>query len=296
MHMEGLALNLAGCYGASKPALSFELFPPKSEQGMLSLFQHLEELVRCGPDFITCTYGAGGSTQGRTLDVLARVKAAYPAIPVASHLTCVGATVDELRDYIRRAAELKVEHIVALRGDPPKDQDGFVPVEGGLRHGNEMVALVRSEFPALGVLVAGYPEVHPEAPSAEFDLEMLKQKVDAGADVVITQLFYDNDAFYRFRDRCEAAGIRVPIVPGVLPITRLSQISPDHTMFGAKLPDTLVSRMNRYPDDAEGQFAVGVYAAASQVEDLIEHGVPGVHFYVLNKSRAAAHICRALAL
>ncbi|MBI2426090.1 MAG: methylenetetrahydrofolate reductase [NAD(P)H] [Candidatus Hydrogenedentes bacterium] len=294
--MEGFALNLAGHYGASKPALSFELFPPKTEQGMLSLFQHLEELARCNPAYITCTYGAGGSTQGRTLEVLQRVREAYPHIPVASHLTCVGATVGDLRGYIRQAIALHVEYIVALRGDPPKDQSSFVPVAGGLSFGNELVALIHREFPALGVIVGGYPEVHPEAVSPEVDLDMLKQKVDAGAHVVITQLFYDNGAFYRFRDRCVTAGIAVPIVPGVLPITKLSQIAPDKTMFGAQLPATLVERMYRFTDDAEGQFAVGVYSAARQVEDLVEHSVPGVHFYVLNHSRAAAHICRALAL
>lgn len=289
-------MTLPELYRQGRPVVSFELFPPKTDAGMAALMEHLRELARCQPAFITCTYGAGGSTRGRTLEVLARVRAAYPHIPVASHLTCVGATADELRDYVREAIAQGVEHIVALRGDPPKGETEFRPVPGGLSYGNELVALLRAEFPDLGLLVGGYPEVHPEAESAEADLEHLKRKVDAGSDVVITQLFYDNAVFYRFRDRCAAAGINAPIVPGVLPITRLEQVKPDQTMFGARVPDTLVRRLRAHPDDEEGQFSAGVYFAARQVEDLVEHGVPGVHFYVLNKSRAAAHICRALAL
>lgn len=209
-------MKLSEIYAGGKPAVSFELFPPKSEAGMESLFQDLKELAACKPAYITCTYGAGGSTRGKTLEVLARLRAEYAQIPVASHLTCVGATRDDIRGYVREAEAAGVDYLVALRGDPPKGETTFVATEGGLRYGNELVALLRAEFPRFGLLVGGYPEKHPEAPSAEADLENLKRKVDAGADAIITQLFYDNEDFYRWRDRCVAAGITIPIIPGLL--------------------------------------------------------------------------------
>lgn len=283
-------------YRSANLAVSFELFPPKSPEGMESLRQHVRELAACRPAYMTCTYGAGGSTRGRTLEVLQRIMEAHPALPVASHLTCVGATQDELRAYLQQAHDAGVAYIVALRGDPPKGQQRFEAVPGGLQHANELVALIKREFPAFGVIVAGYPETHPEALSPEKDLHYLKMKVDAGAEVVITQLCYDNDAFFRFRDRCDRAGIQAPIVPGVLPITRREQIKPDRTLFGAAVPEVLAERMHKLAHDEEGQFLAGVYFAARQVEELVEGGVPGVHFYVLNKSRAAAHLCRALTL
>lgn len=289
-------MSLAALYRQARPVVSFELFPPKTDLGVSNLVEHLHELARCKPAFITCTYGAGGSTRGRTLEVLRRVREAYPAIPVASHLTCVGSTVAELQAYVAEAVAAGVEHLVALRGDPPKGEQTFQAVAGGLAHADELVALLRAEFPHLGLLVAGYPEVHPEATSPEADLDHLKRKVDAGADVILTQLFYDNAVYFRFRDRCADKGINIPIVPGVLPITRLEQVKPDKTMFGSQVPDTLIRRLQAHPNDEEGQFSAGAYFAARQVEELLEEGAPGVHFYVLNKSRAAAHICRALAL
>jgi len=215
---------------------------------------------------------------------------------VISHLTCVNSTIEDLRDFIRKTEPLGISGIVALRGDPPAGVRPFQPTPGGLTYAGELVELLRREFPAMDVLVAGYPEKHPEAPDMDTDIEHLKQKVDAGADVVLTQLFFDNTAFYRFRDRCERAGIRVPIVPGILPVTNLSQVRRMSSLCGTKLTDKLVRRLEKHGEDDEGQFSVGVYYAARQIEDLVEHGVPGVHFYVLNKSRAAALICRALTL
>ena len=289
-------MTISQYYQQNEITVSFELFPPKTDKGLENLLSHVKELAQCEPDFITCTYGAGGSSQDRTLEVLKRVREQQPHIPVASHLTCVGSTTDDLHDYIKSALEAGVSYIVALRGDPPQGETAFTPVEGGLAYGNEMVAFLKEHYPDLGILVGGYPEVHPEAVSPVADLNYLKQKVDAGAHVILTQLFYDNDVFFRFRDKCESAGITVPVVPGVLPITRLAQIKEDHTMFGSRLPHVLVERMQRYPEDLEGQFAAGVYHATRQVEDLVDNGVPGVHFYVLNRSRAAFHICHALAL
>ena len=289
-------MKLREIYQRDTVAVSFELFPPKTEKGMENLFTNMDELVTCSPAFITCTYGAGGSTQTRTLEVLDGVQQRYPGIPVATHLTCVGATVDDLRAYIEEAKRRGVEYIVALRGDPPKGETAFVKTEGGLGYANELVDLIKAEYPDFGILVAGYPETHQEAPDHITDLANLKRKVEAGADAVVTQLFYDNDDFYRFRDAYDAAGIKVPLIPGILPVTNLGQIQRLTSMCGSKLPDELVRRLSAHEGDDEGQFSVGVYYAARQVEDLMENGVPGIHFYVLNKSRATAMICRALVL
>ena len=288
--------SLSFLYESNKPVISFELFPPKTEQGNLHLFEHLRELINCRPAYLTCTYGAGGTTRERTLEVLTAIRSRYPHIPLASHLTCVGNTTDELRAYLRRALSIGVEHIVALRGDPPKGEISFKQVPDGLSYASELVRLIVAEFPQIGITVAGYPETHPEAPSSAVDLENLKRKVDAGADIVVTQLFFENMDYFRFRDRCDEIGIRVPIVPGILPVTNLTQTRRITSMCGTHLSPRLVRRLEVYNDDDEGQYAVGVYYAARQAEELIAQGAPGIHFYVLNKSRATAQICRSLAL
>ena len=282
-------MKLSAAYGDGKFGLSFELFPPKTEQGVTNLFQHVARLVEFGPSFITCTYGAGGSTQNTTLEIVARVRREF-RLTVATHLTCVGRTVDELREYIQAARAADVENVVALRGDPPRGDTAFRPVEGGLCYANELVKLIRGEFPAFGIAVAGYPETHQEAPSPEADLANLKRKVDAGADVVITQLFYNNDDFFRFRDRCHALGLRQPIVPGLLPVTNFAQIKRITSLCGAKLPADFVERLENAGDDADVQFAIGVDFATRQTQALIDAGVPGIHFYVLNRSEAAAEV------
>ncbi|MEM9588170.1 MAG: methylenetetrahydrofolate reductase [NAD(P)H] [Planctomycetota bacterium] len=273
-------------------AISFELFPPKTSEKLEELYKTVERLVAFGPKFLTCTYGAGGSSQDATLDVLSRVKE-ITGLPVASHLTCVGSTVDDLSRYLTEAKRRGVDYIVALRGDPPKGTNEFQAVEGGLRYANELVAMIRDQFRDFGIAVAGYPEVHQEAPDAVTDLNNLKRKVDSGADVVITQLFYDNADFYRFRDQCEAAGINVPIVPGLLPVTNFKQAKKIATMCKARIPSDLESAMTASDDPSE-QFLRGVEHARSQTIDLINQGVPGIHFYVLNRSDAAEKLLQGL--
>jgi len=253
------------------------------------MWRTVEELVAFGPSLVTCTYGAGGSTRGTTLDVLRGVLARHD-IPVASHLTCVGSTVEELRGYLLDAAASGVSAIVALRGDPPKGDTAFAPVAGGLRYAAELVALVRGEFPQFGILVAGYPETHQEAPSPAADLENLKRKCDAGGDVVVTQLFYDNADYFRFRDRCHALGITVPIVPGVMPVTNYAQIRRIASLCKARLPESFTRPFEAAGDDEAAQFEAGVDFAARQVEQLVAGGVPGLHFYVLNKSPATIRV------
>src|SRR5262245_52311148 len=268
--------------------LSFELFPPKTQAAEEALWENLGQLVAFGPDVVTCTYGAGGSTRDKTLDIVAQAKRRF-GVRVASHLTCVGSTVEQLRSYLREAQQRGIENIVALRGDPPKGETAFKPAEGGLRYASELEELIRREFPQLGIAVAGYPETHQEAASPQADLDNLKRKVECGGHCVITQLFYDNTDFFRFRERCKEVGIGVPIVPGILPVTNLTQIQRITSLCKARLPADFVSELSQQ-DDADWQFAVGVRWAARQVQELIDSGVPGLHFYVLNRSQATAAV------
>ncbi|HEX3598525.1 MAG TPA: methylenetetrahydrofolate reductase [NAD(P)H] [Lacipirellulaceae bacterium] len=282
-------MKLSAAYGPGKFGLSFELFPPKTPQGVSNLFQHVNRLVEFSPSFVTCTYGAGGSTQELTLEIVARVHREFQ-LPVATHLTCVGRTVDELRQYLRSAGELNVQNVVALRGDPPRGDATFRPVEGGFRYANQLVELIHNEFRGVGIAVAGYPEKHQEAATPEIDLANLKRKVEAGADVVITQLFYNNDDFFRFRDDCHTLGIRVPIVPGLLPVTNFAQIKRITSLCGAQLPTQFVERLEAAGDAADEQFRIGVEFATRQSQQLVDAGVPGIHYYVLNRSEAAAEV------
>jgi len=286
-------MSLSQHYRPGRCGLSFELFPPKTPEAMESLREAVIRLQAFHPDYFTCTYGAGGSSRETTLDVVEMVREAT-GVPVASHLTCVGSTVDELRDYLRQAKARGASYIVALRGDPPQGTTEFRQVDGGLRYANELVALIRSEFD-FGIAVAGYPEVHQEALDPRTDLLNLKRKVDAGADVIITQLFYDNDDFYRFREACEQLGITVPIVPGILPVTNFKQAQRIASMCKAAIPAAFAELMNQN-DSADWQFKVGIEHARRQTIDLIEHGVPGLHYYVLNKSSAAEVLLDGLEL
>jgi methylenetetrahydrofolate reductase (NADPH) len=288
-----MAMKIGQAYGPGKSGLSFELFPPKTAAGETALFRHVDQLIEFRPSFITCTYGAGGSTRDKTLEIVQRVRQTY-GCAVASHLTCVGATTAQLQGVLRAAVERQIDNIVALRGDPPRGQTEFRPVAGGLRYANELVELIRREFPDFGIAVAGYPETHREAPDAQSDLENLKRKVAAGGDVVITQLFYDNSNFFRFREACDKLGIAVPIVPGILPVTNFNQIQRITNLCGASLPDEFLSSLKACGDDEAKQFDVGVKFASRQIEELRAEGVPGIHFYVLNKSQATASVLRNL--
>ena len=285
-------MSLSEIFLKNKPALSFEFFPPKTEKGEQNLYRHVERLVECSPDFVTCTYGAGGSTRDKTLDIVTHIKRQF-GVPVASHLTLVDSTVEQLQSYLDQSAERDVDFIVALRGDPPKGAEEFVPVPGGLQYANELVELIQRQYPRFGVAVAGYPEVHREAVSAQQDLLNLKRKVDAGADVVITQLFYHNDDFFRFCDQCRDVGIEVPIVAGLLPVISLKQIQRIAGLCGAKLPQSFIDRLSQH-DDPQWQFQVGVEQAVQQTEALLEQGIDGLHFYVLNRSDAAHAILQAV--
>ncbi len=288
-------MRFGEAYGGGRFGLSFEIFPPKTPAGEAGLFAAVEELVAFRPSFVTCTYGAGGSTREKTLELTVAIRERF-GVSTAAHLTCVGSSHEDLRAWLRRATSQRVENIVALRGDPPRGASHFVPVDGGPAHAGELVSLLRREFPQFGVAVAGYPETHQEAISPEADLVYLKEKVKAGADVVITQLFYDNRDFFAFRRRYQEDGIRVPLVPGILPIINYAQIQRITSLCGAKLPPALVAALEARRDDPEAEMEIGVAHAIRQCRELLAAGVPGLHFYVLNKATATARILAGIPL
>jgi methylenetetrahydrofolate reductase (NADPH) len=246
---------------------------------------------------MTCTYGAGGSTRDKTLQIASRLRHELK-VEAGCHLTCVGSSRAELRAVIGRIRDAGIDNIVALRGDPPAGEEEFRPAPDGLAHGSELVELIRREVeaggPEIGVAVAGYPETHLEAPSASADLAHLKRKVDAGADVVITQLFFDNADFYAFRRRAIEAGIRVPIVPGLMPVRSAGQIQRIASMCGARIPEALGVRLAERGGDAVAIRELGAEYCLEQARDLLAHDVPGIHFYVLNSADAMAHVLQGL--
>jgi methylenetetrahydrofolate reductase (NADPH) len=288
-------VSIADAYGTGRFGLSFELFPPKTPASEAAMWRTVDDLMAYEPALVTCTYGAGGSTRDKTLDVISGVRSRFD-VAVASHLTCVGSSVDELRGYLAEARRRGVAAIVALRGDPPQGETAFTPAADGLRYAAELVALIRGEFPEFGILVAGYPETHQEAVSPAADLENLKRKCAAGGDVIVTQLFYDNADFFRFRDACDRLGISAPIVPGVMPVTNFAQIRRIASLCKARLPEAFTRAFEAAGDDEAAQFEAGVAFAAAQVRELIDGGVPGMHFYVLNKSPATIRVLEQVGL
>ncbi len=286
-------MRLSEVYAADALAVSIEIFPPKTPAGDAALRGHLQQLCRHNPAFISCTFGAGGSTRDRTLQWCRIIRSELQRTAVA-HLTCVGSTREQLIELLDEADAAGVRNIMALRGDAPRGQDRFQAVAGGFAHASELVELIRERHPDWGIGVAGYPEKHPEAPSLEADLNHLKGKVDAGADAVVTQLFFRNDVFLSFRDRCAKLGIDVPIVPGIMPITDPARIQRITAMCGSSFPEDLARRFDAVGDDRKAQFEIGIEHALRQCEQLKAAGVPGIHFYALNRSDACHRILTAL--
>lgn len=288
-------MRLNEIFQQNRFGLSIEIFPPKTDAGDKLLFKNLDELIRFRPQFVSCTYGAGGSTRNRTVDLCDEIQNRYKT-PATAHFTCVGSTKQELLDWLELATRRGVQNIMALRGDPPQGETSFKPVAGGLNYANELVELIREHHPEMGIGVAAYPENHPEAEDSQTDLDNLKRKIDAGADAAFTQLFFSNDTFFEFRDRYAAAGIQIPLVPGIMPITEFARIKRITSMCGAKMPADLMSSLEAAKDDVEAQFEIGVEHAIQQCRGLMDAGVPGIHFYALNKSHACERILTALGL
>jgi methylenetetrahydrofolate reductase (NADPH) len=288
-------MRLPELFRSRRFVLSIEIFPPRTAEGDATLRKHLQSLLSFQPAFISCTYGAGGSTQDRTLAWCRAIQDELRRTSVA-HFTCVGSSQDQLEQWLESARAAGVGNFMALRGDPPQGQTEFRAVDGGLKFASELVALIRRRMPDAGIGVAGYPEKHLEAPSLEVDLQNLKRKVDAGADAIFTQLFFVNDSFLKFRDRCASLGITQPIVPGIMPVTDFARIQRITAMCGSAFPQELATRLEAVKDDSAAQFEIGVEYAIQQCRELLAAGVPGIHFYALNKSDACQRILSELPL
>lgn len=277
-------------YPAGKLGISFELFPPKEATADEPLFRAAERLVRHEPVFFSCTYGAGGTTRDRTIEICTEIQKRF-SVPATAHFTCIGSSRAELLNWLAHAKEAGIKNIMTLRGDMPPD----TPTKpDGLRYANQLVELIKENYPDFGIGVAGYPEKHVEAPDADTDLTNLKRKVDAGADAVYTQLFFHNENFFRFYDRYQKAGIKVPLIPGIMPITEFARIKRMAEMCGAYVPPDLCNKLEAAKDDKEAQLNIGIEHAAIQCEELISSGVPGIHFYALNLSKACRGVLKAL--
>jgi len=273
---------------AGKRTVSFEFFPPKDDAGFDDLFRTIAALKPLDPNYVSVTYGAGGSTRRKTVELVKKIKHDI-GLESMAHLTCVGATRQEIGSVLDDLQSAGVENVLPLRGDPPKGESEFVRTEGGFGYANELVEFVRSRY-SFCLAGACYPEMHPEAPNQETDLDNLKRKVDAGVDFLITQLFFDNDDFFRFRDRAATRGIRLPILAGIMPVLNVKQIKRFTQMCGAAIPAQLLSQIEAVEDDTDAVKQIGVYHAAQQCEGLLRDGVAGLHFYTLNRSTATRAI------
>ena len=282
-------------FSGDKPVISFEIYPPQTPRGMRALKTRVvPNLLKLNPSYMTVTYGAGGSTRAKTLEIASLIQNQF-GLTAACHLTCVGSSRTDIDGILQAIRATGIRNIVALRGDPPRGEDAFVPPRDGFAHGNELVAHIRSIEPkedAFGLAVAGYPEKHLEAPDFETDIANLKRKVESGGDIVITQLFYTNDHFFRFVDRVRAANITAPIVPGLMPILSAGQIQRIASLCGAEIPAALQDQLNRATEDAAVQ--VGIDQCIAQATELLGQGAPGIHFYVLNRSTHMRPIIKAL--
>lgn len=278
---------------ADGPLFSFEFFPPKTAQGEQNLYRTIDRLRQLHPSFVSVTYGAGGSTRQKTVELVRRIKFDI-GIEAMAHLTCVGANRHEIDSVLEQLDTSGIENVLALRGDPPSDQPRFVRPADGFGFASELVGHIRERGFSFSLGGAGYPEGHVECRDLALDLEHLKIKVDAGLDFVITQLFFDNADYFAFVDRAHALGIRVPIIPGIMPVTNLAQIERFTSMCGARIPEELQGRLDRARDDEDAVRAIGIDHATAQCRELLEQSAPGIHFYTLNQSPATRAIFERL--
>ena len=278
--------------GRRQPVFSFEFFPPKTDEGVRQLFESISHLRELEPTFVSVTYGAGGSVRTRTVDLVTRIRRELDIEPVA-HLTCVDATVADLQAILDGLRDAGIDNVLALRGDPPDGSDGFIPTAGGLAHGSELMELITAGY---GFCVGGacYPEKHPESADADEDVRSAKRKADAGASYLITNLFFDNRMYFDFVTRARAAGVTLPIIPGIMPVTNVGQIRRFTSKIGATIPEALLDALRSREDDPEAVLQLGVAWATLQCAELLAGGAPGVHFYTMNRSPATRAILSAL--
>ena len=280
-------MKIKGILEKTRP-VSFEFFPPRNAEGIPAVLETLDELKVYCPDFVSVTYGAGGSTRAFTEEITFEAKRTA-GVEVMAHLTCVGQTKEEIHGVLERLEAEGVENIIALRGDPPQGTTEFVPMEGGFDHATDLLQHIKSNF-KFGVAAACYPEGHTESVDLDADLKYVKMKVDNGADFLVTQLFYDNRHYYDFLERARAEGIDMPIIPGILPVLNSAQVRRFTTLSGSEIPPDLDTLLDKYAENDDSARDMGVEYATAQVRDLWDAGVPGVHFYVLNRNYSVSRI------
>lgn len=281
-------MKVKSLFNSKKPIFSFEFFPPKTDEGVKNLMDTVIALKELSPSYVSITYGAGGSTRSRTIELVSQIKNRI-GLEAVAHLTCVGHNKNELRSVLEELAGAGIDNVLALRGDPPKGQEKFVPVADGFQYASELVGFIKQNF-GFCIGVAGYPEKHIEAASLESDLQHLKEKVTAGGDFIVTQLFFNNDDYFAFTNKVRAMGIQTPIVAGIMPITDFEQIKRFTLLCGATLPEPLLAKLEKAAHDKEEVARIGVEHATAQCVDLLKRGAPGIHFYTLNKSIATWQI------
>lgn len=277
----------------AKPVFSFEFFPPKNPDGEETLYNTIERLKDLHPDFVSVTYGAGGSTRGKTLDWVSTIKRRFH-LTAMPHFTCVGASRDSLLADLQSFADAGINNVMALRGDPPRGETEFKAAEDGFSHASDLIQFIRSSGFDFSIGGACYPEKHPEAHDLDEDIENLKKKVNAGADFLITQLFFRNEVYFSFVEKCRSRGISVPIIPGIMPITSFSQIERFTSMAGCTFPEKLLRDISEAREDQKKLLDVSIEFSVNQCRELIEGGVRGIHFYTLNQSKAAETILRMI--
>ncbi len=286
-------MHISEVLGHHNPAISFEFFPPKTERASEELFTSISALMPLKPAYVSVTYGAGGTTRERTHDLVVKLQQETD-LTIVSHLTCVGSVRDEIHQILDKYQENGIHNIMALRGDPPQGASAVEIPKDGFPFALDLVEFIKRQFPTMGVGVAGFPEGHPGTPNRLIEMDHLKRKVDAGADYICTQLFFDNRDFYDFCERCEVAGIKIPIIAGIMPIgSRKGMARMSELALGARFPAKLLRAMERAENDT-GAENVGIQWATEQVRDLIDNKVKGIHFYTLNKSKATLKIYESL--
>lgn len=288
-------MRISDLLARHKRFLSLEFFPPKEKEAWPAFFQEVERLTSLNPLFVSVTYGAGGSTQVNTLELVTRLKQDYQLNPMA-HLTCVGASEESLRAFMDALGAAGIDNVLALRGDPPQGQADFKAENAAFQHASDLAAFIHTAYPAMGIGVAGYPEKHPQAPSLEADLDFLELKIAKGGSFVITQLFFDNTFYFDFVAKARARGITAPIIPGVLPILNLASVKRIVSLCGATLPPAYLAQLEEasVAGGPDAVRAVGVAYAKAQARDLLERGAPGIHLYTLNKAQACLDIVEGL--
>ncbi|MDF3820692.1 methylenetetrahydrofolate reductase [NAD(P)H] [Leptospira sp. 96542] len=288
-------MHISEVLGRKQTTISFEFFPPKNAESSEDLFKTIQDLSALNPAYVSVTYGAGGSTRDLTHDLVVKLQK-ETGLTIVSHLTCVGSTKEQIKEILTRYRSSGIHNIMALRGDPPKGQTDFIKTENGFEYAGELVAFIKKEFPEMGIGVAGFPEGHPATPNRLKEIEYLKWKVDQGVDYICTQLFFNNNYYYDFVERCEIAGIKVPIIAGIMPITsrkgmaRMAELS-----LGSNFPAKLLKSLSRAEDDVYAEN-VGIHWATEQVRDLLDHKIAGIHMYTLNKSKATRKIYESLGI